>query len=247
MKKRYLLFLLVLLSGCNGNNPTPTPSEQPSAVPTVEPTVIPTEEPTVEPTVEINPDEFLSILENSRSFSSVRDVTSIYNGKERIYEVLSRFQYDSANKYLQHIYQENGKNDLNSASPNISISKQIYYDGEYSYSLDSDGIYIREKYEAEFSGLSNSFNYSVLKNVSISENGFRHVLTASVDDADVATLLNNAVTNITSFTFEATFNSGVLEELEFTYTQNNLSVVRNIQFTYYDIELSMPTSYRTLD
>ena len=114
MKKRYLLFLLVLLSGCNGNNPTPTPSEQPSDVPTVEPTVIPTEEPTVEPTVEINPDEFLSILENSRSFSSVRDVTSIYNGKERIYEVLSRFQYDSANKYLQHIYQENGKNDLNS-------------------------------------------------------------------------------------------------------------------------------------
>ena len=89
MKKRYLLFLLVLLSGCNGNNPTPTPSEQPSAVPTVEPTVIPTEEPTVEPTVEINPDEFLSILENSRSFSSVRDVTSIYNGKERIYEVFN--------------------------------------------------------------------------------------------------------------------------------------------------------------
>ena len=98
-----------------------------------------------------------------------------------------------------------------------------------------------------FSGLSNSFNYSVLKNVSISENGYRHVLTASVDDADVATLLNNAVTNITSFTFEATFNSGALEELEFTYTQNNLSVVRNIQFTYYDIELSMPTSYKTLD
>lgn len=243
MKKRYLLFLLVLLSGCNGNDPTPTPSEQPSTTPTVEPTT----EPTVEPTVEINPDEFLLILENSRSYSSVRDVTSIYNGKERIYEVLSRFQYDSANKYLQHIYQENGKNDLNSSSPTISISKQIYYDGEYSYSLDSDGIYIREKYEAEFSGLSNSFNYSVLKNVSISENGYRHVLTASVDDADVATLLNNDSTGITSFVFEATFNSGTLEELEFTYTQNNLSVVRNIQFTYYAIEISIPTSYKTLD
>ena len=238
MKKRYLLCLLVLLSGCNNTPSESIPSEN----------VTPTEEVCVNPTDEVKDvNYYLNIIESCRTFSSVRDNIIIYNGKEKIYEVLSRIQYDGKDNVMQEIYQESGKNGLDSSSPKYEISKQIYYDGEYSFSLDSDGIYIREKCDKEISAPTNNFNYDVLKNVEGAQNGFRYVVTASVDDADVATFLNVSSSNITSFSFEATINSDQLEELEFTYTQNNLSVVRNIQYIYYDIELAFPTTYKTLD
>lgn len=234
MKKRNLLFLLVLLSGCGGN-------------PTQEPTAEVTPEPTIEATQEIDSAQFMQIMNNSRTFSSVRNFVTIKNGNEKIYEVLQRIQYDSTNNFLLEIYQENGKNSLDSANPTYQLSKEIYYDGEYSFSLDSDGVYFREKCEKEITAPTNSFDYSVLQNINVTQNGFRYILTATVNDNDVKTLLNNDITGVSSFTFEATINGENLEELEFVYTQNNLTVTRNIQYTYYDLELIIPSTYKTLN
>ena len=236
MKKKSLLFLLILLSSCGGN-PTEQPSQQPTS-----------QQPTSEqPTSEDPTESIFTILENCRTYSSVRNFVTIKNGSEKIYEVLQRIQYDSVNNYLLEIYQENGKNGLNGANPTYQLSKEIYYDGEYSFSLDSDGIYIREKCEKEIKAPTNSFDYSVLENIEVSQNGFRNILTATVSENNVKTLLNNDVDGVSNFTFEATINGDILEELEFAYTQNNLTVTRNIQYTYHELEIVIPTTYKTLN
>ena len=234
MKKKNLLFLLVLLSSCGGE-------------PTQEPTAEPTQTPTVEATQEVSAETCLEIMKNCRTFSSVRNFVSIKNGSEKIYEVLHRVQYDSKKNFLLEIYQEKGKNSLDEANPTYQLSTEVYYDGEYSFSLDSDGIYIKEKCVKEITAPTNSFNYDVLKNMEVTQNGFRYILTATVEDNDVKTLLNNDISNVTSFNFRASINGETLENLEFTYTQNNLSVTRTIEYTYYDFDIVFPTTYKTLN
>ena len=76
---------------------------------------------------------------------------------------------------------------------------------------------------------------------------FNKELTITVSENNVKTLLNNDVDGVSDFTFEATINGDILEELEFVYTQNNLTVTRNIQYTYHELEIVIPTTYKTLN
>jgi hypothetical protein len=226
MKSKYLLLpLALLLASCGPNesasiSETYTPSDTSSTV----------NEADVE----------LQILLNSSNPTSIRDSVTISKDGEACLSVFERIEYDSTNGIYLTYYQENGLSDLDNPNSSYNLQKTIYYDGYDSYTLDSDGMYIKKEESKEIVSLEIEFDFTLVEQLEFKKDGYRNVLEGVVSSANANKFLSLENKQISDIEFKSYSNGEALQSLEFVYTQNGFTVERTVDYTYVDLILELP-------
>lgn len=184
----------------------------------------------------------LEIINNSPAPTAIRD--SIYISKDgtTYYEKLTRKEHDRVHGYHFIYNEEKGLNDLNNSESTYNITSSIYYDGYYSYTLDSDDRYKKVEDEREIKDFDFEFDFSVLEVISVEKKGFSYELTASVSKENTNKFLKTSNKEIEQINFISTSNGGRFLGFEISYVQNGFEVERELQYTYSDIEFELPTN-----
>lgn len=233
MKSKYLLLpLALLLASCGPNesasiSETNTPSDTSDTSSSVN-----------EAAVE------LDVLLNSSNPTSIRDSITISKDGETYLSVFERIEYDSVNGIYLTYYQESGLNDLEDSTPTYNYQQTVYYDGYDSYTLDSDGMYIKKEEAKEIVSLEIEFDFTLVEELEFKKDGYRNVLEGVVSSSNANKFLSLENKQISNIEFKSYSNGEVLQSLEFVYTQNGFKVERTVDYTYVDIVLDLPTNIK---
>ena len=220
-KFRYLLPLFVLLASCN----TPSTSESSQAE---------NQEPTIE--------SVMQIINGSLDCTELRDEVRIEKNGVTYCDTFTGLRYDQTNEFFFSFYQENSYADLNSSSPTNKITNEVYYDGEYSYTLDTDDMYLKVEKEFDVKPIHCSFDFTKIEELNLSVSGVYQTLTGVIKSANACDFLNVTGKEIGDISYTSVCNETNLQSIKLSYTQNGFNVTRSIEYSYLSINLELPIS-----
>ena len=220
-KFRYLLPLFVLLASCN----TPSTSESTSEV---------TQGPTVE--------SVLQIINSSLDCTELRDEIRIEKDGVTYCVIFTRLRYDQKNEFFYSYYQENSYAGLDSSSPTKNINNEVYYDGEYSYSLDTDDMYLKVEEEFDVKPIHCDFDFTKIEELNLEVSGVYQTLTGVIKSENACEFLNVTGKEIGDISYTSICNETNLQSIKLSYTQNGFNVTRSIEYSYLSINLELPIS-----
>lgn len=218
-KFKYLLPLFVLLASCNNTVVTDSGSGEKNPI-----------------------EEEFKIINNSLDCTEIRDEIRISKDNITYCDIFLRQRYDETNAFFFHYYQETGYANLDTSSPTKTITNQIYYDGEYSYSLDTDNMYLKVEEEKEIAPIHCDFDFTKVEDLNLTIQGAQHTLTGVVKSANACDFLNVTNKEISDIAYTSVCNDTNLLSIDLSYTQNGFSVTRKIEYSYLSINLELPIS-----
>ena len=182
----------------------------------------------------------LALIENSRSSTEVIENFKISKDGKTYREIYEDKKYDDRNGRLYVYYQEKGLSSLEETAPSYEISEEVYYDGNYSYSLGTDQVYAKEKNNKEFSYFELTYNFELVSEWVFTKDGFRNKLEGVVTQDKAVEFLGGGNETTSAVKVNTVSNGTNLQTLELTYQQNGFDVYRKFTYSYIDIDIVLP-------
>ena len=182
----------------------------------------------------------LALIENSRSSTEVVENFKISKDGKTYREIYEDKKYDDRNGRLYVYYQEKGLSSLEETAPSYEISEEVYYDGNYSYSLGTDQVYAKEKNNKEFSYFELTYNFELVSEWVFTKDGFRNKLEGVVAQDKAVEFLGGGNETTSAVKVNTVSNGTNLQTLELTYQQNGFDVYRKFTYSYNDNGIVLP-------
>ena len=186
----------------------------------------------------------LALIENSRSSTEVIENFKISKDGKTYREIYEDKKYDDRNGRLYVYYQEKGLSSLEETAPSYEISEEVYYDGNYSYSLGTDQVYAKEKNNKEFSYFELTYNFELVSEWVFTKDGFRSKLEGVVTQDKAVEFLGGGNETTSAVKVNTVSNGTNLQTLELTYQQNGFDVYRKFAYSYIDIGIDSNTAIK---
>lgn len=184
----------------------------------------------------------LNLINSSLDCTELRDSIKISKDGETYCDIFVRQRYDETNSFFFSYYQETSYTGLDVSSPTQTITNQIYYDGEFSYSLDTDGMYLKVVEEYDVKPIHCEFDFSKLEELQLSVEGSYNTLSGLIRSANACDFLNVLGKEIGDISYTSISNGKELQSIKLSYSQNGFNVVRNIEYSYLSVNLELPIS-----
>ena len=182
----------------------------------------------------------LALIENSRSSTEVVENFKISKDGKTYREIYEDKKYDDRNGRLYVYYQEKGLSSLEETAPSYEISEEVYYDGNYSYSLGTDQVYAKEKNNKEFSYFELTYNFELVSEWVFTKDGFRNKLEGVVTQDKAVEFLGGGNETTSAVKVNTVSNGTNLQTLELTYQQNGFDVYRKFTYSYINVDIVLP-------
>ena len=182
----------------------------------------------------------LALIENSRSSTEVVENFKISKDGKTYREIYEDKKYDDRNGRLYVYYQEKGLSSLEETAPSYEISEEVYYDGNYSYSLGTDQVYAKEKNNKEFSYFELTYNFELVSEWVFTKDGFRNKLEGVVAQDKAVEFLGGGNETTSAVKVNTISNGTNLQTLELTYQQNGFDVYRKFTYSYINVDIVLP-------
>ena len=182
----------------------------------------------------------LALIENSRSSTEVVENFKISKDGKTYREIYEDKKYDDRNGRLYVYYQEKGLSSLEETAPSYEIIEEVYYDGNYSYSLGTDQVYAKEKNNKEFSYFELTYNFELVSEWVFTKDGFRNKLEGVVAQDKAVEFLGGGNETTSAVKVNTVSNGTNLQTLELTYQQNGFDVYRKFTYSYINVDIVLP-------
>ena len=182
----------------------------------------------------------LALIENSRSSTGVIEDFKISKDGKTYREIYEDKKYDDRNGRLSVYYQEKGLSSLEETAPSYEISEEVYYDGNYSYSLGTDQVYAKEKNNKEFSYFELTYNFELVSEWVFTKDGFRNKLEGVVTQDKAVEFLGGGNETTSAVKVNTVSNGTNLQTLELSYQQNGFDVYRKFTYSYINVDIVLP-------
>lgn len=237
MKKEHVLLpLLLLVASCDDNLPSLN-SESVSASNTVSESSSSSVDEN-----EVNILNELELIKNQANPTSIKILLNAKKDGKMYLNYVERNEYDKNNGFLYHYHslQRNAGLENNANSYNEEVT--VYYDGESSYTLNTDEWYYKKAEVKEIKPLKIGLNFNLVESLSFEKVGFENVLNGVIPSASANEFLNTQGKQYSDITFKSATNTGNLVSVSLSYTLDGFNVNKTISFGFVDLVLTLPTN-----
>lgn len=179
----------------------------------------------------------LELYETRKSYTISKDNMVYYDS----YEI----SYFDKNNNIEMVSRNVSRINGFDSAEEVNKTKDIYYyDGFYSYTLQSDNIYLKESFKKSLSFYSISYNFEACK-LEGKETGSSVLLEGNVINDKINEFFGEDKKDVSDVKVSISFFGESLEEITVKYLQKGFSVYENIKVSTNSRTLVLPKQVKT--
>ena len=195
--------------------------------------------------VETEEGKLLNQLIQVDNLTEIRKSVTITKDNVKYYDYYELSYFDEQDGLIYVNSRTNKYNDLSTPLLTSTITDEVYYDGLYSYTLESDNVYYKESNKREIKFFNLDYDFSKLDNLKIEEKEYKKILTGEVNEENINAFFKKTKDKISEVIVSSTNNDKTVERIDISYINNGYKVTEYYNISQFAKDLTLPKLIRT--